>query len=51
MFYISLFKLIPFNAFKILQIKINLVNLNAKYKVKKILNYKYIKNKVKYLVK
>jgi len=37
-FYILLFKLAPFEILKALVIKINLVNLNAKYKVKIVLN-------------
>ena len=50
-FYISLLELALHNALKALYIEIKLINLNAKYKVKKILNYKYIKNKIKYLIK
>ena len=50
-FHIFLFKLILLKVFKILYIKINLINLNIKYEIKEILDYKYIKRKIKYLIK
>jgi hypothetical protein len=50
-FYISLFKYILLGVTLALIIEIQLVNLNAEYKVSKILNYKYISKRIKYLIK
>ena len=47
----SLFKYILSRALKTLVIKIKSINLNTKYKIKRILNYKYINNQVKYYIK
>ena len=38
-FYISLFKLILIKVLRVLKIKIELINLNAKYKIKEIFDY------------
>lgn len=50
-FYIFLFKLVLLKALNILFIKIKPINLNIIYNIKIILDYKYIKNKIKYLIK
>ena len=50
-FYISLLKKASLEILSTLIIEIKPLNSNTKYKVKKILYYKYINNKVKYLIK
>ena len=50
-FHIFLFELILLEMLNILFIKIELINLNVIYNIEIILNYKYIKNKIKYLIK
>ena len=50
-FHISLFELTFSKVFKTSEIEIIFTNQNTKYKVEKILNYKYIKSKIKYLIK
>ena len=51
MFYISLLKKVLLRVLLILETEIKLVNPNTEYKVKKILDYKYINKIVKYLIK
>jgi len=43
-FHISLLELVLLGALKALKVKIELINLNAKYDIKKVLNCQYIKN-------
>ena len=50
-FYISLLKKVLLEVLLVLETKIELVNPNTKYKVEKILDYKYINKIVKYLIK
>jgi hypothetical protein len=50
-FYIFLLELILLGVLLVLVIEIELVNPNIKYKIEKILDYKQIKNYIKYLVK
>ena len=50
-FYIFLFKKAPSEALPALITKIQSINPNAKYKVEDILDYKYINDKIKYLIK
>ena len=50
-FYIFLFELILLGILNILFIEIELINSNIIYNIKIILNYKYIRNKIKYLIK
>ena len=50
-FYIFLFKKTLLKVLLILIIKIKFVNLNIKYKIKKILNYKLVKETIKYFIK
>lgn len=50
-FYISLFKLVFSEIFKTSETEIISTNQNIEYKMEKILDCKYIKNKIKYLMK
>jgi hypothetical protein len=50
-FHISFFELVLLGALLVLITKIELVNLNTEYKVEEILNYKQVRNHIKYLVK
>ena len=50
-FYIFLFESILLEISNILFIEIELINSNAIYNIETILDYKYIKNKIKYLIK
>jgi hypothetical protein len=50
-FYISLLELILLGVLLALVTKIELVNPNIKYKIKKILDHKLVRNYIKYLVK
>ena len=50
-FYISLFESVLLKTLNILFIKIELINSNIICNIEIILNYKYIKNKIKYLIK
>ena len=50
-FYIFLLKKVLLGVLLILETEIELVNLNTKYKIEKILDYKYINKIVKYLIK
>ena len=50
-FYISLFELILSKMSNTLFIEIELINLNVIYNIEIILNCKYIRNKIKYLIK
>lgn len=50
-FYIFLFELVLLETPNVLFIEIELVNSNIIYNIEIILNYKYIKNKIKYLIK
>ena len=50
-FYIFLFKLVLLKTLNILFIKIELINSNVIYNIEIILNCKYIRNKIKYLIK
>ena len=50
-FFVLLLKLAHKKAPLALYTEIKLVNLKFKYEVKKTLNYKYVKNKLKYLIK
>jgi hypothetical protein len=50
-FYISLFELILDRVPNILYIEAELINLNTIYKIEKILNYKYIREMLYYLIK
>jgi hypothetical protein len=50
-FYISLLELVLLGVLPASITEIELVNPNAKYKIKKILDYKRVKNYIKYLVK
>ena len=50
-FYIFLFELILLGVLNILFIEIELINLNVIYNIEIILNCKYIRNKIKYLIK
>ena len=47
---ISLLELAPLGALRALYIEIDLVNPNAEYEVEEILNCKYVRGRVKYLV-
>jgi hypothetical protein len=50
-FYISLLKLVLLGVLPAFVVKIELVNPNAEYKIEEILDYKRIRNYIKYLVK
>ena len=50
-FYISLFELVLLKVSNILFIEIESINSNIIYNIEMILDYKYIKNKIKYLIK
>ena len=50
-FYISLFKKVLLGVLLVLETEIKLINLNTKYKIEKILDYKYINKIIKYLIK
>jgi hypothetical protein len=50
-FHISLLKLVLLGVLLVPVTKIELVNPNAEYKVKEILDYKQVRNYIKYLVK
>jgi hypothetical protein len=50
-FYISLLELVLLGVLLALVTEIELVNLNAKYKIKEILDHKQVRNYIKYLVK
>jgi hypothetical protein len=50
-FYISLLELVLPGALPVLITEIELVNPNIEYKIKEILDYKQIRNYIKYLVK
>jgi hypothetical protein len=50
-FYISFFKLILLGVLPVPVTKIELVNPNKKYKIEEILDYKRVRNYIKYLVK
>lgn len=50
-FHISLLKPVLLGVLNILLIEIELINSNTIYNIETILNYKYIRNKVKYLIK
>ena len=51
MFYILLLELVLLGAPRAPLIEIELVNLEAIYDVEEILDYKYVRGKVKYLIK
>jgi hypothetical protein len=50
-FHISLLELVLLGVLLVLVIEIKLINLNIKYKIEKILDYKQVRNYIKYLVK
>jgi hypothetical protein len=50
-FYISLLELVLSGILLVLVTKIKLINPNTKYEIKEILDYKKIRNYIKYLVK
>jgi hypothetical protein len=50
-FYISLLELVLLGVLLVLVTEIELVNPNAEYKVKEILDRKQVRNYIKYLVK
>jgi hypothetical protein len=50
-FHISFLELVPLGVLLAPVTEIELVNLNAEYKIKEILDYKQVRNRVKYLVK
>jgi hypothetical protein len=50
-FHISLLELILVGVLLVPVTEIELVNPNAEYKIKEILDYKQVKNRVKYLIK
>jgi hypothetical protein len=50
-FHISLLELVLLGVLPAPVTEIELVNLNAKYKIKKILDHKQVRNYIKYLVK
>jgi hypothetical protein len=50
-FYISLLELVLLGAPPALVIEIKLINPNTKYKIEEILNYRKVRNYIKYLVK
>jgi hypothetical protein len=50
-FYISLLELILLRVLLVLITEIELVNPNTKYKIEEILDYKQVRNYIKYLVK
>jgi hypothetical protein len=50
-FYIFLLELVLLGVLLVLVTEIELVNPNAEYKIKKILDHKQIRNYIKYLVK
>jgi hypothetical protein len=50
-FYISLLKLVPDRALDTLYTETELINPNTIYEVKKILDYKYIRRILYYLIK
>jgi hypothetical protein len=50
-FHISLLELVLLGVLLVPVTEIELVNLNTKYKIKKILDYKRVRNYIKYLVK
>ena len=50
-FYISLLEKVPEGAPPTPLTEIQLVNLNAEYEVEAILDYRYVRGKIKYLIK
>jgi hypothetical protein len=50
-FHISLLELVLLGILLVPVTEIELVNLNAEYKVEEILDYKQVKNYIKYLIK
>ena len=50
-FYIFLFELVLLGVSNVLFTEIELINPNAIYNIETILDYKYVRNKVKYLIK
>ena len=50
-FHMSLFKPAPPGAPKAPHIEIDPINSDIEYKVEEILDYKYIRNRIKYLIK
>jgi hypothetical protein len=50
-FYILFLELVLLGVPLVPVIEIELVNLNTEYKIKEILDYKQVKNYIKYLVK
>jgi hypothetical protein len=50
-FHISLLELVLLGVLLVLVTKIELVNPNAEYKVEEVLDYKQVRNYIKYLVK
>jgi hypothetical protein len=50
-FYISFLELVLLGVLLAPVIEIELVNLNTEYKIKEILDYKQVRNYIKYLVK
>jgi hypothetical protein len=50
-FYISFFEQVLLGVLPALVTEIEPVNLNTEYKIKEILDYKQVKNYIKYLVK
>jgi diacylglycerol kinase len=50
-FHISLLELVLLGILLVLVIEIELVNPNAEYKIKEILDYKQVRNYIKYLIK
>jgi hypothetical protein len=50
-FYISFLELVLSGVLLVLVTEIELVNPNIKYKIKEILDYKQVRNYIKYLVK
>jgi hypothetical protein len=50
-FYISLLELVLLGVLLAPVTEIEPINLNAEYKIKEILDYKQVKNRIKYLVK
>jgi hypothetical protein len=50
-FYISLLELVLLGVLLVPATEIELVNLNTEYKIEEILDYKRVRNRIKYLVK
>jgi hypothetical protein len=50
-FFVLFLKLVYKKVSLVLYTEIELINSKFKYEIKKILNYKYIKSKLKYLIK